>query len=229
MAVVTAPEAEKVMAPEGILKVGWILKSSGGKKASDGAELVRIVEDWQQRLFTLGRDLEGTPMLCWYKNVEQYKKRKKPQNSLTLEKCRAEIVQSGDMTAGAVLEVSTRPSLDTTLDTPIGCPSCTKQMPCLTRLLAGAQDDPSSPTPDASTLRKSQMGLSVNAKQFVVITPKRNLKCEIVDANDSAQEWVDVINSIAIDGAIARSGSKKFSLMRRSDPPMTGAASLLLR
>ena len=90
-------------------------------------------------------------------------------------------------------------------------------MPCLTRLLAGAQDDPSSPTPDASTLRKSQMGLSVNAKQFVVITPKRNLKCEIVDANDSAQEWVDVINSIAIDGAIARSGSKKFSLMRRSD------------
>ena len=61
------------------------------------------------------------------------------------------------------------------------------------------------------------MGLSVNAKQFVVITPKRNLKCEIVDANDSAQEWVDVINSIAIDGAIARSGSKKFSLMRRSD------------
>ena len=73
------------------------------------------------------------------------------------------------------------------------------------------------------------MGLSVNAKQFVVITPKRNLKCEIVDANDSAQEWVDVINSIAIDGAIARSGSKKFSLMRRSDPPMTGAASLLLR
>ena len=123
MAVVTAPEAEKVMAPEGILKVGWILKSSGGKKASDGAELVRIVEDWQQRLFTLGRDLEGTPMLCWYKNVEQYKKRKKPQNSLTLEKCRAEIVQSGDMTAGAVLEVSTRPSciyLDTTSDTPIG-------------------------------------------------------------------------------------------------------------
>ena len=63
------------------------------------------------------------------------------------------------------------------------------------------------------------MGLSVNAKQFVVITPKRNLKCEIVDANDSAQEWVDVINSIAIDGAIARSGSKKFSLTRRSDPP----------
>ena len=61
------------------------------------------------------------------------------------------------------------------------------------------------------------MGLSVNAKQFVVITPKRNLKCEIVDANDSAQEWVDVINSIAIDGAIARSGSKKFSLTRRSD------------
>ena len=134
MAVVTAPEAEKVMAPEGILKVGWILKSSGGKKASDGAELVRIVEDWQQRLFTLGRDLDGIPLLCWYKNVEQYKKRKKPQNSLTLEKCRAEIVQSGDMTAGAVLEVSTRPScicLDTTLDmdTPIGCPSCTKQMP----------------------------------------------------------------------------------------------------
>ena len=77
------------------------------------------------------------------------------------------------------------------------------------------------------------MGLSVNAKQFVVITPKRNLKCEIVDANDSAQEWVDVINSIAIDGAITRSGSKKFSLMRRSDACLAGGcfalAALIVR
>ena len=65
---------------------GLIMKSSGGKKAHDGAELVRVVEDWQMRLFTLGRDIEGVPMLNWYKDMDQYKMRKKPQNTLILEK-----------------------------------------------------------------------------------------------------------------------------------------------
>eukprot|EP01052_Picozoa_sp_SAG31_P021596 SAG31_NODE_1677_length_7533_cov_2.288054_9_plen_116_part_00 len=99
-----------------MVKVGLIMKSSGGKKAQDGAELVRMVEDWQVRLFTLGKDIEGVPMVSWYKDMEQYKvratqsapspfrrtgfcefhgcdmqMRKKPQKTLTLERARAEL------------------------------------------------------------------------------------------------------------------------------------------
>ena len=168
MAIVTAPEAMKMMAPEGILKVGWIMKSSGGKKDSDGAELVQIIEQWQQRLFTLGKDLEGVPFVCWYKSIEEYKMQKrsnaKTGSFLTLETCRAEVVTTGDMTQGASLE-----------------------------------DDAASTASRASgseDMRKSQMGMSVLSKQFVIITPERNLKCEVLDSNDTAEEWVDIINSV---------------------------------
>ena len=188
MAVVSEDKQKEIAAGD-ILKVGWIMKSSGGKKAADGAELVQIIEQWQQRLFTLGRDMEGVPMLCWYKNAEQYKART-PSNPntgsfLALTTCRAEVINTGDMKSGATLEDDAE--------------SAGK------RASVGKSSD----------LRKSQMGISMNSKQFVIITPQRNLKCEVVDPNDTASEWVELINSIAIDGAIARSGQKTFSLTRK--------------
>lgn len=180
---VVQEDKKKIIPSQGILKVGWIMKSSGGKKASDGAELVQIIEQWQQRLFTLGKDVEGVPVMCWYKTVEQYKQRT-PSNPntgsfLSLTTARAEVVTTGDMKNGATLEDDAQ--------------SAAKRA-------SGADD-----------MRRSQL----NSKQFVIITPQRNLKCEVIDPNDTAQEWVDMINSIAIDGAIASSGQKRFSLSRK--------------
>lgn len=187
LSVVTQRDATKLIPSEGILKVGWVMKSSGGKKAADGAELVQIIEQWQQRLFTLGKDVEGIPVMCWYKNVDQYKART-PSNPntgsyLSLTVARAEIVTTGDMKDGATLEDDAQ--------------SAAKRA-------SGSSD-----------LRRSQTSGSVMSKQFVVITPQRNLKCEVIDPNDSAQEWVDLINSVALDGAIASSGQKRFSLGRK--------------
>ena len=184
---VVQEDKKKLIPSEGVLKVGWIMKSSGGKKAADGAELVQIIEQWQQRLFTLGKDVEGVPVMCWYKTVEQYKQRT-PSNPntgsfLTLTTARAEVVTTGDMKNGATLEDDAK--------------SAAKRA-------SGSSD-----------LRSSQSRISVNSKQFVIITPQRNLKCEVIDPNDTAQEWVDMVNSIAIDGAIASSGQKRFSLARK--------------
>ena len=125
--------------------------------------------------------------MCWYKTVEQYKART-PSNPNT----------------GSYLSLTTaRAEIVTTGDMKDG---------------ATLEDDAQSAAKRASgsgDLRRSQMGMGMNSKQFVIITPQRNLKCEVIDPNDTAQEWVDMINSIAIDGAIASSGQKRFSLTRK--------------